>query len=349
MSKLYTPWKIAHHRELLEHIKQDKPIAPLHVQLVPTNTCPHSCDFCAYRMSGYPSNETFNAKASLSSGELDSIIADCSFMGVKSIELTGGGEPTIHRDFPRLCEVIKRLGMSLGIVSNGTQQSCAVLDGLSHADWVRISIDAGTKETYSSIRRVPQSFHERARVTIRKLTSLEFKPVIGVSFVITKDNWKEILLACQNAKADGADNIRLGAVFQNEGAKYFSSFQSNAEELCRAAEKTLNDDTFKVVNLFNTRTLEQQQPDFPSCKYQLLKTYIGADGNVYRCCTLANNNRGLLGSIKDEGFMSLWFSRETQEKLRNLDARKCPACAYNDTNRFINYLTEKKPDHVNFI
>jgi radical SAM protein with 4Fe4S-binding SPASM domain len=346
---IHTPWKVAHHRNLLDKIRDGQPAPPLHVQLIPTNACPHNCRFCALHMSGYPSNETFNDRDKLTSEELTGIVYDCANMGVKAIELTGGGEPTVHRDFPELCSRIVQYGIKLGVVTNGTQPNDGIIDGLAAADWVRVSIDAGSSETYSAIRNVPSSFFTRARETIRTLASSRPRPVIGVGFVVTKDNWQEIIQACRHAKHDGADNIRIGAVFQNNGPAYFKSFQREAELLCLRAEESLGDQTFTVYNRFYERSIGQQSPDLPCCRYQLLKTYVAADGNVYRCCALANNHRGLLGSIRPTGFKKLWFSEETQSLLCDLDARQCPACAYNDTNRLIDYLTDKDPLHVDFL
>jgi hypothetical protein len=80
-----------------------------------------------------------------------------------------------------------------------------------------------------------------------------------------------------------------------------------------------------------------------------LNTFIGADQTVYRCCTLAYNTRGRIGSIAHRRFADLWGSPDKQANFDLFDAHGCPFCPVNDKNRFINYLLEQAPLHVNFV
>jgi sulfatase maturation enzyme AslB (radical SAM superfamily) len=78
-------------------------------------------------------------------------------------------------------------------------------------------------------------------------------------------------------------------------------------------------------------------------------TYIGGDLNVYRCCTTAYNERGVIGSLKNQTFRQLWESQEKREDFDNFDARGCERCMFNNENRVISYLLEPDPLHVNFV
>jgi hypothetical protein len=68
------------------------------------------------------------------------------------------------------------------------------------------------------------------------------------------------------------------------------------------------------------------------------------------CCSLAFNNKGLIGSIKDKSFKDLWLSNEKEDLFKNFDAQKtCNChCLYEYKNKFINQLIEK-PLHINYI
>lgn len=350
---VYSPWKVFHHREAFDALRRGEHVAPIHVQCVITNRCPHRCTFCSYRMAGYSSNETFNTTDEIPYEKLCEIVDDCQSMGVKAIEVTGGGEPAFHKQFLPFVLRILDAGIDLGLVTNGFGWSDEHVKVLSAAKWVRFSVDAGWENTYAMIRHVPPAWYGAVRGAIRAQANApgrDKEQLIGVGFVVTKDNWTEVYEAAERAKEDGADNFRISAVFQNEGARYFDSFGAEAASLCRETEK-LSDDKFHVFNLFRDRVadLYDGPPDYEQCWFSRLCTYIGADQNVYRCCVVSYNHVGLLGSIRERTFRDLWLAPETQRKLRAFNARSCPRCMFNAKNHTIAYAVEPNPPHLNFL
>lgn len=225
MNNIYATNKIDYHPRHIDALRNSTPIAPIHVQLIPTNVCNHRCSFCSYRQKGYTSNENFYEKQSIPFSKLVEIVNDCKNMGVKAIQLTGGGEPTCYPQFLPLCKTIIDSGIDLGIVSNGSRFTEEQMDYLSKATWIRLSIDAGCDKTYESIRRVGVGSYQKVRNAIKLLSSKVKKPTIGVGFVINHSNWKEIVPATIAAREDGADNIRISAMFQDRGAEYFKEIK----------------------------------------------------------------------------------------------------------------------------
>jgi len=353
MKDCYSSLKIFHHRDRIDALRAGEHPAPIHVHLVPTNRCNANCNFCAYRSEGYSSSKEFSAVDQIPHDRLSSLPMELADAGVRGVELTGGGEPTVHYGFSALCTALGSHGLDYGVVTNGSNLTDRNLLALSGAKWARFSIDAGTKETYSNIRMVRPQIYEKVRASLRDLIQQKLcrgNPVVGVGFVVTKDNWGEVLQATQNAREDGADNIRISAVFQDEGAEYFHEFYAGIRNLCRQA-KALENGTFKVFDLFGDRVddLQKQSPDYSYCGVQRLVCYIGADLNVYRCCVLAYNQHGLLGSIKDRTFGEFWNDPATQAKLDNFDAHNCVRCMFNSKNNTIAYAINKNPSHVNFL
>lgn len=354
---VYGPAKLIHHLPLIQKIGRE-PAAPVHIHLIVSDLCNQKCSFCAYRDEDYPSNQLFgigdgesrnnNPNRMIPEQKVLEILADAHEMGVKAIQFTGGGEPTLHPAFNSFLEFCHDR-LDIGIVSNGVRWSDETIRHGRRAMWVRISIDAGTAATYSSIRKVSTRHFDSACETVYKLSG--GGAVVGVGFVVTKENWREIVEGVALAKELGANNVRLSAVFQSEDERYFEGFYEEAAELCRVAKEEYDGDGFTVFNNFGRRLsdLQEKAPDYSLCGFHHLTTYIGGDQNMYRCCVTAYNELGLLGSLKDRRFKEAWFSADVQEKIQTFDARSCPRCMYNEQNRYINYAMQDRPAHSNFV
>jgi MoaA/NifB/PqqE/SkfB family radical SAM enzyme len=276
-------------------------------------------------------------------------------MGVKAIQFTGGGEPLMHPDHARILTLARELGLDVALVTNGTLMNQEALDALCGAAWVRVSLDAATEETYSDLRRVRPEHFRRALGAIEDLVAMRDREsngtLIGVGFVVTNSNHAEIRQAVRLCSDLGVDNVRISGAFTPEGFAYHAAFFERAKEMATGAKMDYERDGFRVFDLYDDRIrdLKETGPDDPFCGYMHLATYIGADLNVYRCCVLAYNRQGLIGSVAHQGFRSLWRSEEKQKAFAGFDARKCPRCMFYSKNRFIKYCMSKDPIHVNFV
>ena len=87
------------------------------------------------------------------------------------------------------------------------------------------------------------------------------------------------------------------------------------------------------------------------CSYQHYTTYIGGDLNLYRCCVLAYNKRGLVGSLKDRRFDEFWASADRVDDFAEFDASGCERCQFNEKNRSLLYVmgntaSDTSPRHL---
>ncbi len=353
MKEEYSPYKIVHNIDKLQELKEGKQTIPLQVQIVPSNRCNNNCRACAYHLTGYNSNETFNFKDELSFEKIVETLDCCKEMGVKAIQCTGGGSPLVHPQATNILKATIDRSLDLALVINGmalTEEQCELLG--NHASWTRISVDSGTPETYEYLRQVPKKNFHKVINNIKTILKYKKDCIVGVGFVVQKDNYKEIFDAAKLFKDVGVDNFRISAAFTPEGYSYFKDFQDEAKELSLKAQ-SLSDNNFTVFNLFNDRvkdTFEGKQ-DYDYCPIKELVVYIGADYNVYTCCTLAYNKNGLIGSIKDQSFKDLWFSQEKIEMYKNHNPKiVCQhPCMFKGKNEFINYCIKKDAKHVNYI
>lgn len=360
----YSPFKIVHHPAKLDQMRRGQQPVPLQVQLIISDLCNHSCNFCAYRLEGYTSNQHFGVKDPITKvvnnnpnrmipyEKCIEILDDCVEMGIPAIQITGGGEPTVHPNATEIfCAVLDR-GLDLALVTNGTLIPDKMLKPLSGAMWIRVSMDAGNENTYARTRRVPKSFFKKAWDNIRRIADVKSeKTILGVGFVVTRDNYDEIYKGAELAKNSGADNFRISAAFTQEDFEYHKSHFEAAAEMSKAVVHDFSSPNFKIFNLFDSRIndLKQQRPDYSFCSYMNLNVYVGGDLKLYRCCTTAYNDRGEYASIAAKRFKDVWASAEKDADFKAFDARGCDRCMFNAKNRFINYVISPDAAHINYI
>lgn len=369
----YSTTKFASFPEHIQAIQSGTPAPPIHVQLILSDLCNEDCSFCAYRMSGYISNELFNdaegnhnPNRMIPVSRVLTLIDEMKEVGVEAVQLTGGGEPTVHPQFDQILERLLTLGFKVGLVTNGVRLSQRAIELLAcfPATWVRVSFDAASVGLYQAIRRAP-AWHMAS--AIKNLSSLARqargastpvpaagrpKLTVGAGFVVTKENWSEVFDCARMVKEAGADNLRISAVFSTEGSSYFDTFHKEAAHECKMAELGLSDEKFEVINMFGDRVddLVLGNPDYDSCWYQYFTTYIGADQNVYRCCVYSYNKRGLIGSVKDQSFSEMWFARKRMEEMAGFDPRGCVQCQFNEKNRLMDSALRKdQSPHQSFV
>lgn len=272
---------------------------------------------------------------------------------------TGGGEITVHPDHVQIMKYSLDKGLDCALVSNGELFREGHIENLLRFKWVRFSLDAGTQETYGSIRGIPASRMNRVLDNIAALVAARHKQIesgdecdliIGIGFVVTKENYKEVVQCAELAKTLGVDNMRISAVFQPDDDEYFSEIHEEAFRLCRQAE-SLSDSKFVVFNNYSERVqdLADKHPDYSFCGYQQLVSYVGADLNVYRCCVTSYSKKGAIGSLKNQRFRDLWESDAKKRDFESFDARGCPRCMFNRKNKTILYALDTKPRHANFV
>jgi MoaA/NifB/PqqE/SkfB family radical SAM enzyme len=345
---VFSSLKAAWHVERIKQLREGKDIVPTHVQLIISDLCNQDCHFCAYRMSGGFSTEKFadekgnkNPVRFIPTAKCKEILDDCAEIGVGAIEFTGGGEPTVHPDCIEIIGHAQKLGLQTGLVTNAVRlKDHAVFRGL---DWLRISLDAGTSDTYERIRVSKQ--WPKVIDNIRLAATFE-KPYVGVGFVVTRENYNELYLACYIMRELGVPYMRISAMFSEAGAGYYDGILDEIYDQRRRC-KELETETFKIVDFFGNRVEDLQlgKPDYRFCGEQQFVLYIGGDQKVYTCCTNAYTTHGQIGDLRQQGFKD-WLK---SHRRYDFDARWCHHCQFNEKNKVINFMLEERPKHVDFV
>ena len=117
--------------------------SPVSINLDLTSSCNFDCPHCV-------DSKIINTGKSLKLNDIKRSVDTLNSHGILSIILLGGGEPTLHKDFGEIVRYIKSKGVQLGIVTNGSRLHTVkdIVDLLEKEDWLRISLDAGSQNTF---------------------------------------------------------------------------------------------------------------------------------------------------------------------------------------------------------
>jgi len=359
----YSSLKILHHTQQLADLKEGTHPVPVSIRLVLSDLCNQNCHFCTFRMENSFTNKlfsgvdkkgniTYNPARFLDREKALEVVRDARDMGVKSIEFTGGGEPTVHPNHVDIFNSVLDSGINLGLITNGVKFKPGFMDAMMRATWCRFSVDAGNKKTYADTRRVSETMYDTVIKNIGKLVNKRSQEnsdlTIGMSFVVTDQNYSEIYDAAKIASELGVDYLRVAYYRTDEG--FVAGDFDKATELINKSISDFQRDGFSVLDQYTGSSKNiDGRPDYKFCAYQHVSTWIAADYNVYRCCVTSYDEHGLIGSIKEQSFKDLWFSETKKEKFDNFNAKSCTHCIYNNKNKLLNYITDADPNHVNFI
>lgn len=308
-----------HIPEVEEYLMTGELRKPITVELDITNACNHRCPKCSTTMLYTRANADANID-SLSEKQVSKLLSDLTRLGIKSIVFTGGGEPTIMPWFPRIVKAASNF-MDVGIKTNGTLIKDEDIPNLLSARWIRISLDAATKETYKKIHGVDE--FDKAIEIIEKLSTAKRDTILGVGFLVGKDTAGEIETAVKLVRSLNADYIQL---------RPFSDWKSDAEtEATIDSIKSYYSEPGFQVKVPNTARYKTGI-DYNKCHMVHMCPKIGADGTVYACCA-RRDQEAILGNINNDSFRHIW----KQKNVNNLDLSYClDICRHHDTNREIN-------------
>jgi radical SAM protein with 4Fe4S-binding SPASM domain len=355
----YSPWKALHHKQEIELLKKGELFPPKDIQVDLEGWCPHSCEFCTYRNVNwkdygmeFEEPETLVPEGSGLPKEVAMRLPKEMYeAGIPSIELTGGGEPMAYPYLKEFLEELRKYPIELSIVTNGASLNEQIQSRLENLKWIRFSADAVTPETYSKVHRVPRSVFGVVLRHIREIVARQFEDCkVGISFVITKQNYQEVEKAARFYKDLGVDNIRFTFTYEPEGDGRLTPEETKLAEQALNQARKLQDDNFKVFGTM--RRLEfysRPNTDFHFCGYQLFTWAIGYDGLVYPCCIMKYHKGFALGDLRGESLKEIVYSERRRAFVDAFDVRRCKPCWLRDKNEFIEYLLAKDPQHVNYV
>jgi radical SAM protein with 4Fe4S-binding SPASM domain len=307
-------------------VTSTRPPLPTELQVEVTGACNLACQMCLVR---------YRPKL----GKTEAAMCFHTFKGIvdelpelEKVTLQGLGEPLLAPDLFRMIEYAAGRGIRMGFNTNGTfltreRSRRLVAAGL---DWLHVSLDGATAETYEGIR--DGASFERVRANLIDLVDVmreldAERPRLSIVFVAMRRNIAELPLLIklasewgverlwvQNLSHSFSDTDPAGAYreirdFASEEALWADG-NGEAERFFAQAERVADDLGVELRLPRLEEPVVVREEGAPGCHWPFNSAYVTHDARVQPCCMVMGADRAVLGEVRDTGFATVWYGED---------------------------------------
>lgn len=302
-----------------------------------TNKCNLRCKMCDQWKT-----DPVLISQELSTQEWYSFVDSASRMHAVVIVITGG-EPFLRKDIFGIIKFIRKKRISCHLCTNGTLLNKNTVDKLkdSGLNSISISLDSNCAEIHNEIRGVDCFDNVIGGIKLLKRMMPEIK--IGINYVISKQNFRNMHQMIPFAEKLGVNQIKFGPIHTNlmHRKKSFSSFRNflfvendlpelrlEVDKLIYAASQTkllTTSSTFMkaILNLY------KNHPHRLRCYAGYISCAIDALGKVSPCDNFDGNE-----NLRNKPLEEIWRSSSFQH-LRN-QVHDCASKCWDTTHTELN-------------
>lgn len=200
-------------REIIEAIAANRPTkGPVHVELDLTDRCNVACYFC--------NQQDLRTKESIPLPKLTDLIDELAEGGLKSVRLSGGGDPLFHRDVLNVIDYLQTKNVIVdNLTTNGVALTTEVAQRLvaNQAREVIFSLNAVNSADYARMMQVKPALFDKVLDNIRNLVAIRgdsIFPSIVVQFLLDKRNVHQLIEMYELGVELAPDRVGINAVLE---------------------------------------------------------------------------------------------------------------------------------------
>ncbi|CCO23450.1 radical SAM protein [Maridesulfovibrio hydrothermalis] len=329
-------------------------IYPIYLELGPSGACNHRCRFCGFDFLGYKPDFMDVEK-------LTPRLHEMGRLGVKSIMYAGEGEPFLNKGMAEIVVETKAAGIDVALTTNAVfmkPEACEKI--LKSTSWIKVSINAGTAETYSSVHRTDANDFNKVvenltvAVEIRKKQNASC--ILGAQILLLPENSHEVEALALLCREIGLDYLVIKPYShqpQSKSRKYKDIVYDGYKELAEKVE-SLSTDSFNVIFRLNTmKAWNEKKHEYDRCFGLPFWSHIDARGDVWGCGVHLQDDNFLYGNIFAQTFEEIWTGEKRMKSLEwcaeNLNPHNCRVnCRMDKINSYL-WELRNPGAHVNFI
>ena len=346
--------KLNYHPDRVSAWLKGENVYPIYMEMSPVGACNHRCVFCGLDFMGYKNRK-------LEMPMLKKIIPELGQLGLKSIMHGGEGEPLLHKDFNEIVELTVNSGIDVALTTNGVLLKKSVANEIvKHCKWIKVSINAGTAETYSKIHRTkPEDFNmviENMAYASELKKKHKYTCTLGMQIILLPENRDEIENLAKTAKNIGVDYLVVKPYSQHTQSEteLYKDIKYTNDTALADALRQYNGNNFSVIFRLNTmKKWDESKRSYKCCLALPFWSYIDSGGNVWGCSMFLNDERFLYGNVYENSFREIWEGELRKKSMKMIreafDISGCRInCRMDEINRYLWELTNPN-EHVNFI
>ena len=315
----FNSWKTLLYKEECESILSGEFKPPITMHVYPTNLCNYDCDWCIMK-------EERKNGGSLSKDVFENLINSMNSMGIKCCHISGGGETTTYK----YIDLIKGFNGTKVLSTNG---SFLTTKYVYLFDRIRISLDAGTKETHKLLKK-SNNFDDVIK-RIRECVSYKKEKypnkTIGLGFVLNYDNCSDVIKFCDLANQLDVDFVHIRPAYYSKNSdndKMVKSITKLAFETIEGIKKNSKVKIFSLSEKFDGFWTEKK---YEKCLATPLHCVVTATGNLSVCQDMFIK----FGDLNKQNLEDIWGSKEHKEAISKIEISGCPRCVMNKPNEII--------------
>ena len=308
----------------------------LYVEL--TSLCNYSCKLCFRQSFTEPLGH-------MSRNLLEKLLKDIDdFPEIEWVVIGGIGEPLFHPDFRYFITEVKKKNLRISISTNGSLIDDEMVDFL---------IDIGVERVIFSLETgdIGHKWNRKVIQTIEKLIKRRNlkksgKPVLGIEFVLTKQNVKDLPKVIDLCREKEVDNIILTNLLPVHDKLVGFSLYENPGEQLHYVEEFVKNSTIR----FNLQIPEFTLLTERHCQFvERNAAVIRWDGEVAPCYRFLHDSTEIVygrkkvifhrsfGNIMEKSLKNIWISKEYvffRFKVKNALFPSCTDCKFRDGCHF---------------
>ena len=311
---------------------------PIECNLDPYAACNLNCYFCITQRYLQTHPGEVGSMRVLPADYMYRLVDFLADWGVRGLCISGGGEPTLHKDVPGILWSARGRGLKTALFTNGTRMTADLVQALLTCQFVTWSINAADAETFLIIEGADlfdSSVANMKRLVSHKGTSKTF---VCARMLILPENYKQIYRICKLTKELGLGGFSVRPVdFERKDIVGHRKLDLPVDEVFEEFAKCHEEETrdFKVFTVTHKFDPEfHVKHDFNECLATPLLLPLLQDGNAYLCVDKKMEAEFRQGSCfpNPEEILTWWGSDRHRQMVKNVDINSCSRCTFSQYN-----------------
>lgn len=358
--------KVGYYPERIAAWQRGERIAPVHCDVAWSRKCQAACHFCYASLQASSDGGEITKEVALN------FLSDAHEIGVKGISIISDGESSLVPFYADSIEHGGKLGLAIGIGSNGIALKKPVLERiLPYLSFLRFNFSGGTRSRYASIMGVSQSIYDVVIQNVKdgmEIINRDKLPcTLNLQLVLDPRDGDQIIPFARLAAelkptyaiikhCSEGDSGQLGVDYDK-----YAALENDLHEAERIGEEA----GVRITVKWN-RINSKLQRSYTRCLAPPFQLQVSGNGLLSPCGLRFNSKYATthIGNITRTRFRDLWASDRYMEVMNyiasnefNPQHRCPPGCLQDPTNEFLFAYTNGKislpttppPPHIEFI